>query len=168
MLNCFSHVRFFSTLWSIAHQTPLSVGFSRQEYWSGLPFPSLGDLPNPGIEPKPLISPAVAGRFFTTSATWEALQLFARTCSPSRSSFLLQSLLLCLVFPFSCILSLVTFVYLPKSYLASSCPHPKKLLLFLLSPEHKVEARELQFLTLQSSPSLQWDRPFPHHQSFSF
>ena len=47
-------------------------GFSRQEYWSGLPFPSPGDLANPGIEPKSLRSPALAGRFFTTSATWEA------------------------------------------------------------------------------------------------
>ena len=49
---CFSHVRFFATLWTVAHQTPLSVGFSRQEYWSGLPFPTPGDLPDPGIEPR--------------------------------------------------------------------------------------------------------------------
>ena len=48
--------------WTVAHQTPLSMGFSRQEYWSGLPFPLPGDLPNPGIEPG---SPALAGRFFT-------------------------------------------------------------------------------------------------------
>ena len=48
------------------------MGFSRQEYWSGLTFPSPGDLPNPGIEPVSLVSPALAGRFFTTSATWEA------------------------------------------------------------------------------------------------
>ena len=41
------------TPWTVAHQAPLSVGFSRQEYWSGLPFPSPGDLPNPGIEPGP-------------------------------------------------------------------------------------------------------------------
>ena len=45
--------------------------FSRQEYWSGLPFPSPGDFPNPGIEPSSLTSPALAGGFFTTSATWE-------------------------------------------------------------------------------------------------
>ena len=87
MLSCFIHVQFFTTLWSIAHQAPLSMGFSRQEYWSGLPFPLLGDFPNPGVESKPLISPALAGRFFTTGGTWEALQLFSRTCSPSRSSF---------------------------------------------------------------------------------
>ena len=49
------------------------MGFSRQEYWSGLPFPSPGNLPDPGIEPMSLKSAALAGRFFTTSATWEAL-----------------------------------------------------------------------------------------------
>ena len=53
------------------HQAPLSVGFSRQEYWSGLPCPPPGDLPDPGIEPASLVSPALAGRFFTTSSTWE-------------------------------------------------------------------------------------------------
>ena len=46
-----SHVQLFATPWTVAHQTPPSMGFSRQEYWSGLPFPSPGDLPNPGIEP---------------------------------------------------------------------------------------------------------------------
>ncbi|ELR50986.1 hypothetical protein M91_11145, partial [Bos mutus] len=51
------------------HQAPLSTGFSRQEYWSGLPFPPPRDLPNPGIEPESFMSPALAGRFFTTSTT---------------------------------------------------------------------------------------------------
>ena len=46
-----SHVQLFATPWTVAYQGPLSMGFSRQEYWSGLPFPSPGDLPNPGIEP---------------------------------------------------------------------------------------------------------------------
>ena len=50
MLNSFSHVQLFGTLWTVAHQAPLSLGFSRQEYWSGLPFPSPVDLPNPGIK----------------------------------------------------------------------------------------------------------------------
>ena len=59
-------------LWTVAHQDPLSMGFARQEYWSGLPCPPLGDLPNPGIEPGSLTSPALAGGFFTTSTTWEA------------------------------------------------------------------------------------------------
>ena len=47
----FSHVWVFAVLWTVTHQVPLSMGFSRQEYWSGLPFPPPGDLPNPGIEP---------------------------------------------------------------------------------------------------------------------
>ena len=57
--------------WIVAHQTALSMGLSRQEYWSGLPFPMSGDLPDPGIEPASPMSPALAGGFFTTSATWE-------------------------------------------------------------------------------------------------
>ena len=56
----------------IARQAPLAMGFSRQEYWHGLPFPSPGDLPHPGIEPEPLGSPALADRFFTMSTSWEA------------------------------------------------------------------------------------------------
>ena len=47
-----SHVRLFATPWSVAHPAPLSIGFSRKEYWSGLPFPTPGDLPNPGMEPR--------------------------------------------------------------------------------------------------------------------
>ena len=54
----------FVTLWTIACQVPLSMGFSRQENWSGLTFPLPGDLPDPGIEPMPAESPASAGRFF--------------------------------------------------------------------------------------------------------
>ena len=56
------------TLWTVAHQAPLPMEFSRQEYWSGLPIPPPGDLPNPGIEPLSLMSPALADRLFTTSA----------------------------------------------------------------------------------------------------
>ena len=54
------------------HQGPLSKGFSRQEYWSGLPWPPPADLPGPGIKPASLMSPELAGRFFTTSTTKEA------------------------------------------------------------------------------------------------
>ena len=61
------------TSWILARQAPLSMGFSRHEYWSGLPFPSPGDLPDPGIEPQPLRFPALAGGFFTTNATWEGI-----------------------------------------------------------------------------------------------
>ena len=62
MLSC---VDLFATPWTIAGQAPLSMGFSRQEYWSGLPFPPPGDLLNPGIEPVPPASPAWAGKFLT-------------------------------------------------------------------------------------------------------
>ena len=72
MLNGFSHVQLFVTLWTVACRTPLPVGFCRQEYWSGLPLPSPGDLPNPWIEPMFLKSPALAGGFFTIHTTWEA------------------------------------------------------------------------------------------------
>ena len=58
-----SHVLLFVTPWTVARQAPLSTGFPRQECWSGLPFPSLGDLPDPGINPE---FPALAGRYFTT------------------------------------------------------------------------------------------------------
>ena len=72
--NCvcvFSHVWLFGTLWNVACQAPLSVGFSRQEYWSGLPIPPPGDLPDPGIKPT---SPALAGRFFTTEPPGKPLR----------------------------------------------------------------------------------------------
>ena len=54
-----------ATQWTVTCQTPLSMEFSRQEYYSGLPFPSPGDLPDPGVEPTSFTSPALAGRFFT-------------------------------------------------------------------------------------------------------
>ena len=61
-----SHVQLFATPWTIACQAPLIVEFSRQEYWRGLPFPTPRDLPDLGIEPTSVVSPALAGRFFTT------------------------------------------------------------------------------------------------------
>ena len=60
----FSRVRLFATLWTVARQPPLSIGFSRQEYWSGLSWPSSGDLPYPGIEQASPASPASTGEFF--------------------------------------------------------------------------------------------------------
>ena len=66
------YIRFFVTLWTVSHQVPLSMGFSWQEYCSEWPCPPPGDLPNPGIKPRSPMSPALAGGFFTTSATWEA------------------------------------------------------------------------------------------------
>ena len=61
----------YVTLWPIARQAPLSIGFSRQEYQSELPCPPPGDLPDPGIKLGSLMSPALAGEFFTANATWE-------------------------------------------------------------------------------------------------
>ena len=75
VLSCFSHVWLLVTPWTVAHQAPLSMELSRQEYWSGLMFPPPGDLPNPAIEPASLMSPELAGGFFTSSATWEVLSL---------------------------------------------------------------------------------------------
>ena len=72
MLSC---VQPFATPWTVAHQAPLSTGFSRQEYFREFPFPSPKDLPDPGVKPLSLVSPAPAGRLFTTSATWEAYHL---------------------------------------------------------------------------------------------
>ena len=66
VLSRFNNVQFFATPWTVACQTPLSMGFSRQKYWSGLPCPSPGDLPHPRIEPSSLKSPLLAGRFFIT------------------------------------------------------------------------------------------------------
>ena len=79
MLSRFSHIWLFATPWTIAHQGPLSMGFSKQEYWSGLPCPPPGHPPNAGFKPVSLIAPALAGAvggrwgcIFTAKATWEA------------------------------------------------------------------------------------------------
>ena len=74
LLSCFRRVWLFATLRIVARQAPLSMRFSRQEYWSGLPCPPSGDLCDPGTEPTSLMSPALASRFFTTSAIWETLK----------------------------------------------------------------------------------------------
>ena len=67
-----SRVWVFATSWTVAHQDPLSMELSRQEYWSGLPFPMPEDLPDTGLEPASPVSPALAGKFFTHSSTWDA------------------------------------------------------------------------------------------------
>ena len=69
-LHC---VQLFVTPWTIACQVSLSMGFSRQESWTGLPCPPPGDLLHPGMKPRSVTSPALAGRLFITSITWEAL-----------------------------------------------------------------------------------------------
>ena len=60
------------TPWTVVSQAPLSMGFSRQEYWCGLPFPPPGKVPHPGIKPLSLMCPTLAGEVFTTNASWEA------------------------------------------------------------------------------------------------
>ena len=67
-----SRVQLFIILWTVAHKVLLSMGLSRQEYWRGLLCAPLEDLPNPGIKPTSFMSPALAGKFFTNSTTWEA------------------------------------------------------------------------------------------------
>ena len=88
----FIHVWLFVTLWIVAHRFPLSMGFSRQEYWSGLPYPSLGDLPNSGIEPESPESPALKAEPFTLSHQGiYHLTLEPSSPVPSHSSRLSQS-----------------------------------------------------------------------------
>ena len=98
VLSHFSHVQLFATPWTIALQAPLSMGFSRQEYWRGLPCPPPGDLPNPGMEPASLMSPALAGRFSTTSAMWEALTCYLKSSFYSSTSLntIFSSVKLCM------------------------------------------------------------------------
>ena len=72
-LNDSSHVQLFVTACTVSHQALLSMGFFRQEYYSGLPFPSPSDLPNLGIEPASPVTPSLAGRFFTTKSSGNCL-----------------------------------------------------------------------------------------------
>ena len=92
MLSC---VQLFAIPWSVAHQALLSMEFSRQEYWSQLPFPAPGELPYSGIKLQSLWSPALAGRFFTTGVTWEAPSqikwVFKRRISRARNYSLLSA-----------------------------------------------------------------------------
>ena len=75
MPNLFNHVWLFAILWTVTLQGLLSTGFSKQEYWSRLPCPLPRDLPDLGIEPESPMPSALAGRFFTTNANWEALNI---------------------------------------------------------------------------------------------
>ena len=87
MLSHFCRVRLFVTPQTVARQSSLFMGFSRQEYWSGLPFSPPGESSQPGIKPASLSSPALEDRFFTTRATWEA---------PKHTCFVLK-MLLCII-----------------------------------------------------------------------
>ena len=73
VLSHFGHVWLFAILWTKACPAPLSMRYSRQESWSGLPCPLPGDLPDPGIKPMSFMSPELASGFFTTSANWEPI-----------------------------------------------------------------------------------------------
>ena len=84
MLSCFSCVPLFSTLWTVACQAPLSMGFSRQEYWNGLPYPPPGDLSDLEIEAMSLTSPALAGGFFTISTIKNISEGLHQTTSQKR------------------------------------------------------------------------------------
>ena len=81
VLSHFRHFQLFSTLWTGAHQVPLSMGLSRQDYWKGLPCPPPGDLPYPGIESMSLTSPTLADGFFTTLTTGKpfSMMVFVQT-----------------------------------------------------------------------------------------
>ena len=81
-----SCIQLFATLWTVAGQAPLSMGFPRQEYWTGLPFPPLGDLPDPGIKPESPVSPVLTHRFLTT----EPPKLLKLSASDNLWSCLLQ------------------------------------------------------------------------------
>ena len=83
MLSQFNHVQFCATQWTVTLQAPLNMEFSRQEYWSGLPFPSPGDLPDPGAEPASLKSHALAGELFiAAAAAATSLQSCPILCDP--------------------------------------------------------------------------------------
>ena len=96
VLSRFHSVQLFVTQWTVVCQAPMSMGFSRQEYWSELPCHPPGDLPDPGIEPASLMAPALADGFFTTSATWEA------TCEEGRGRRSKAGCSLCLIEEESC------------------------------------------------------------------
>ena len=83
-----SHVRLFATPWTVAYELPPSTEFSRQEHWSGLPFPSPGDLPHPGIKP---ISPVLVGRFFTTAPLGKCKLHSNVPWEPGSSAFVLPT-----------------------------------------------------------------------------
>ena len=83
-----SHVCLFAAPWTVAHQAPLSMGFSWQEYWSGLPCLPPGDLLDPGIK---FTFPTLAGRFFITSATWEALACYYFTPNSNKFIYLISA-----------------------------------------------------------------------------
>ena len=88
-----SRVRLFGTPWAVARQAPPSMGFSRRVYWSGVPFPSPGDLPHPGIKSVSLMSPALAGGFFTTAPPGNPLSFLNGSLSNARDAIMINKIL---------------------------------------------------------------------------
>ena len=105
MLSHFSRVQLFATLWTVAHQTPLSMRFSRQDYWSRLPCPPPGDLPAPGVEPTSLTSPALAGGLF--------ILFFLPLTPPGKALFKSQPSQIAVLIPIT-VQGLHMFVQVPK------------------------------------------------------
>ena len=151
MLSHFSRVRLFATPWTVNHQAPLSTGFSRQGYWSGWLCPPPGDLPNPRIEPTSLLSPALAGGSFTTSATWlAAYNPQILWFSWKYRTFSLKVFLSCPHFQMGKIhVKIWTFGFSRKSEEATVSPAPA-----LHSARSRVELLTQMVCTLQSPKSL--------------
>ena len=115
MLSHFSCIWLCVTLWTVACQVPLSMRFSRQEYWNGLLCPPPGDRPDPGTEPMSLFSPALAGGFFTTSTTWEAPEDTDHSYHTGKAAAALPRSLL-IPWISSELPCLLTFLYPPPSF----------------------------------------------------
>ena len=88
VLSHFSRVLFFATLWTVAHQAPLSMAILQARIPERVAMPSSSDLPNTGIHPMSLMSPALAGRFFSTNYTWEAQPTSQSTMAESPAFYL--------------------------------------------------------------------------------
>ena len=101
MSVCSSYVQLFVTSWTVAHQPPLSMEFSKQDYWSQLSFPTPGNLPNPGIQLMSLASPASAGRFFSACISCVGRQILHH-CATYSCSCLVAKLCLTLCDPMDC------------------------------------------------------------------
>ena len=128
------HVQLFATPWTVARQAPLSMEFSRQEYWSGLPFPIPGDLPNPGIKPTSLSSPVLAGWLFTNCTTLEA------------PSCLLYSPIQSLLYLLFSSVALFIYLFLIEGWLLYS--------IMLVSTKHQHESAISLPMSLPTSTSL--------------
>ena len=134
MLSCFNHVQLFETLWTIAHQTTLSMWFHRQEYRSGLPFPPPGDLPDSGIE---LMTPALASRFFTTGTTWEAHKIMY-------------------IYIFLCLIcNICIFIIFPRNFKSHSAIQPFKNSMTQVEP---TSSAWIPYIEQSSSWPITWNR----------